>query len=76
MNISIDDIKTLREKTSAGMGLCKEALVKAGGDMQKAIEYINERSDVLSRLHNLTGAKLGLCKIAFEDAQKDFEKSS
>lgn len=75
MNISIDDIKTLREKTSAGMGLCKEALVKAGGDMQKAIAYINERSDVLSRLHNLTGAKLGLCKIAFEDAQKDFEKA-
>jgi len=73
MGISIDDIKTLRAKTSAGMGLCKEALVASDGDMAKATAYINERSDVIGRLHNLTGAKIGLCKIAFEEAGKDFE---
>ncbi len=73
--ISIKDIKALREKTSAGMALCKEALVSTKGDMQKAIEYVNERSDVVSRLHDITGAKIGLCKIAFEDAKKDFEKA-
>ncbi len=73
--ISMEDIKTLRDKTSAGMALCKEALVNAKGDMQKATEYVNERSDVVSRLHNITGAKIGLCKIAFEDAEKDFEKA-
>ncbi len=73
--ISMEDIKTLRDKTSAGMALCKEALVNAKGDMQKATEYVNERSDVVSRLHNITGAKIGLCKIAFEDAKKDFEKA-
>ncbi len=73
--ITIDDIKTLRDKTSAGMALCKEALVKTDGDMKKAIEYINERSDVMGRLHNLTGAKIGLCKLAFEEAEKDFEKA-
>ena len=72
---TIEDIKTLRAKTSAGMVLCKEALSKSKGDMQKAIEYINDRSDVINRLHNLTGAKIGHCKIAFEESGKDFEKT-
>jgi elongation factor Ts len=72
---TIEDIKTLRAKTSAGMVLCKEALSKSKGDMQKAIEYINDRSDVINRLHNLTGAKIGLCKLAFEESGKDFEKT-
>ena len=58
------DIKVLRAKTSAGMALCKEALEKCKGNMEKAIVYINERSDVINRIHNLTGAKIGLCKIA------------
>ncbi len=57
------------------MGLCKEALTKSDGDMAKAIEYINERSDVISRLRNLTGAKIGLCKLAYDEAEKDFEKA-
>ncbi len=74
-SISLDDIKKLREKTFAGMALCKEALTKAGGDMEKAIEYVNQRSDVIGRLYNLTGAKIGQCKIAFEQCGKDFEKT-
>ena len=73
--VTIGDIKALRDKTSAGMGLCKEALVQSKGDMAKAIQYVNERSDVVSRLHDITGAKIGLCKMAFEDAGQDFEKS-
>lgn len=75
MGVSIEDIKILRAKTSAGMALCKEALEKTDGDMQKAIEYINQRSDVVTRLHNLTGAKIGHCKLAFEEAGGDFEKA-
>jgi len=75
MGVTVDDIKILRAKTSAGMGLCKEALEKSKGEIGKAIEYINERSDVIGRLRNLTGAKVGLCKIAFSDAKKDFEKA-
>lgn len=75
MAVTVEEIKTLRAKTSAGMALCKEALVKSNGDMDKAVEYINKRSDVISRLRNLTGAKIGLCKLALEDAEKDFEKA-
>jgi elongation factor Ts len=72
---SVKEIKELREKTSAGLALCKEALVKSEGDMEKAHEYVNERSDVISRLYNTTRAKIGLCKIAFDEADKDFEKA-
>lgn len=73
--VKVEDIKKLRARTSAGMGLCKEALEKTGGDIDSAIDYINERSDVISRLHNLTGAKIGLCKLALEETGKDFEKA-
>lgn len=65
----------LRNKTSAGIGLCKEALEASGGDMDKAVAYINEKSDVIGRLHDMTGAKIGLCKLAFADADGDFEKA-
>jgi elongation factor Ts len=75
MAVTVEAIKELRAKTSAGMALCKEALAKSDGDMQKAVEYINKRSDAIGRLRNLTGAKIGLCKLALNDAEKDFEKA-
>jgi elongation factor Ts len=73
--VKVEDIKSLRAKTSAGMALCKEALAKSDGDMDKAVEYINKHSDAISRLRNLTGAKIGLCKLALQEAGKDFEKA-
>lgn len=73
--VNMEDIKKLRDKTSAGVGLCKEALVATKGDMEAAVKYINDRSDVISRLNYLTGAKIGLCRVAFADAGDDFEKA-
>lgn len=75
MEISAKDIMALRAKTSAGIGLCKEALEASNGDMEKAVKYVNDRSDVVSRIHNQTGAKIGLIKIALADAEQDFEKA-
>ncbi|MCK4249575.1 MAG: elongation factor Ts, partial [Candidatus Omnitrophica bacterium] len=43
MNISMDDIKKLRQKTSAGMLDCKEALSEAGGDIEKAIQVLRKK---------------------------------
>ena len=43
MNITADMVKRLREKTSAGVMDCKEALTKADGDMEKAISYLREK---------------------------------
>lgn len=74
-NYDAKDIMALRQKTSAGIALCKEALEASDGNMEKAIAYVNDRSDVVGRLHNMTGAKIGLTKIALADADQDFEKA-
>jgi elongation factor Ts len=43
MSISADDVKQLREKTSAGIMDCKKALAESNGDLEKAIEYLRKR---------------------------------
>lgn len=40
MSINVSAIKELRERTSAGMSDCKNALTEAEGDMEKAVEII------------------------------------
>ena len=43
MEVSIKLIKELRNKTSAGMGDCKTALIESKGDIEKAIEYLRKK---------------------------------
>ncbi len=43
MAVTVKEIKELREETSAGMDLCKEALESSKGDHEKAIEYIRKK---------------------------------
>ena len=43
LNISIEDIKKLREMTSVGVIECKKALEKAQGDFDKAKEILKKR---------------------------------
>jgi elongation factor Ts len=43
MGISAADVKTLREKTGAGMMECKNALVATGGDFDKAEKLLKEK---------------------------------
>lgn len=42
--ITAADVKRLREATGAGMMACKQALVDAGGDFQKAADLVRERT--------------------------------
>ncbi len=42
MEITSDMIRELRERTGVGMGKCKEALVLAQGDMEKAIDHLRK----------------------------------
>lgn len=42
-DITAASVKLLREKTGAGMMECKNALVEAGGDEEKAINILRER---------------------------------
>ena len=43
MNFTAQDVKTLRERTGAGMMDCKNALVECDGDMEKAVDYLREK---------------------------------
>ena len=43
MSISAQDVKTLRERTGAGMMECKAALGESGGDMEKAIDILRAK---------------------------------
>ncbi|MFC4598972.1 translation elongation factor Ts [Cohnella hongkongensis] len=43
MAINAADVKTLRERTGAGMLDCKKALEEAGGDLTKASELLREK---------------------------------
>src|ERR1700676_2749112 len=44
MNISANDVKTLRDRTNAPMMDCKKALTEASGDMAKAIQWLREKN--------------------------------
>ena len=41
--ISTEEIKKLRDATGAGMMDCKRALEEAGGDMEKAVEFLRKK---------------------------------
>ncbi|PJA28274.1 MAG: elongation factor Ts [candidate division Zixibacteria bacterium CG_4_9_14_3_um_filter_46_8] len=43
MEITAALVKELREKTGAGMMDCKKALTEAGGDLEKATNYLREQ---------------------------------
>jgi elongation factor Ts len=43
MNISLEQIKLLREKTGAGMLNCKNALLETQGDFEKAVNYLRQK---------------------------------
>lgn len=44
MQVKIDDLKKLREETSAGVSDCRQALEDANGDYAKAKKLVAERS--------------------------------
>lgn len=43
MNITSEQIKSLREKTGAGMLNCKNALVETQGDFEKAVNFLRQK---------------------------------
>jgi len=43
VSISMENVKTLRQKTGAGVMDCKKALQETGGDIDKAVEYLREK---------------------------------
>ncbi len=43
MEITAEQVRTLREKTGVGLMDCKEALKVSQGDMDKAVDYLREK---------------------------------
>ena len=41
--ITADQVKTLRERTGAGMMDCKAALAETGGNMEQAVDVLRKR---------------------------------
>lgn len=60
MTITANSVKDLREKTGAGMMDCKKALTEAGGDLDKAIEWLRKKG--------LAGAEKKMGRTASEGA--------
>jgi len=60
MKISMDLIRELRNKTSAGIMDCKQALLEAGGDMQKAQDILREKGSAQLIKRSARDTKEGL----------------
>jgi elongation factor Ts len=71
MAITAQMVKELREQTGAGMMDCKNVLVEADGDMEKAVELLREKGIAKAAKKADRVASEGLVRIAFsEDGSK------
>jgi len=59
LNITSEMVKDLRVKTGAGMMDCKEALTAAGGDFEKAIDYLRKKGMSAATKRSSKAAKDG-----------------
>lgn len=60
MDVSIELVKKLRDKTGAGIADCKKALVESEGDFDKAVEYLRKKGAAASQKRSDRIAKEGL----------------
>ena len=60
MDVSVEQVKKLREKTGAGMMDCKKALMESDGDFDKAVEYLRKKGAAASQKRSDRIAKEGL----------------
>jgi elongation factor Ts len=53
MNVDAKLVKTLRDRTGAGMMDCKKALVESDGDIDSAIDFLRKSGIAKTRRHTL-----------------------
>ncbi len=78
MEISIGQVKDLRQRTGAGIIDCKAALQEAKGDMEGAIEYLRRKGLGLVASYIHAGGKMGVlveinCETDFVAKTEDFQ---
>jgi elongation factor Ts len=71
LEISLDLVKKLREKTGAGISDCKKALVESDGDFEKAIEYLRKKGAATSQKRSDRVAKEGLILAKISDSKDE-----
>lgn len=71
MDVSIELVKKLREKTGAGIADCKKALVESGGDFDKAIEFLRKKGAATSQKRSDRIAKEGLVFARVNEARNE-----
>jgi elongation factor Ts len=71
MSISLEDVKTLREKTGAGMVDCKKALDEAGGDMESAVEALRKKGIAKAAKRIDRVAQEGVVKVAINNERTE-----
>jgi elongation factor Ts len=65
LDVSLEKVKELRNKTGAGMLACKKALEESNGDFEKAIEYLRKQgaANVQKRIEKIAKEGLIIAKI-------------
>ena len=71
MDVSIEQVKELRNKTGAGMMDCKKALMESGGDFEKAIEYLRKKGSMVAQKRSDRIAKEGLILALTSEDRKE-----
>lgn len=70
MEITINLIKELREKTGAGMTDCKKALEETNCDLIKAVEFLRKKGAATASKRADKAAKEGAIKSAISEDKK------
>jgi len=70
MDITLDLIKELRNKTGAGINDCKKSLEETGGDIEKAIESLRKKGASMAMKRADKIANEGAVKSAISEDQK------
>jgi elongation factor Ts len=60
MRLSIEAIKELRNRTNVGIADCNKALLEAGGDIEKAVEFLKQRGAAIAEKKKDTIATEGV----------------
>jgi elongation factor Ts len=71
LEISVELVKQLRNKTGAGMMDCKKALMESGGDIEKAIEYLRKKGSLTAQKRSARIAKEGLILTRTSNDRKE-----
>ncbi len=65
MAVNAQDVRSLREKTGAGIMDCKMALIESGGDFEKAVKYLKEKGLAEAKKRSGREAREGIIAVSY-----------